>query len=201
MGALCFCFLTAACRDNEIEQELRKYTPMTHEDYLYEYSYLTDENHLFKSLEYQKMMDMIKNKQSFFLYVGGAWCPNCQAVIKYINQVFKNNNIETIYNFDTRIASTKLKEDDIRNKSNTSLEKLYIDFVNALDFYDADNEENPQRMSVPTILVIKEGKMTGFLSKEYLYDEQMDVLYDPQSLDKLDCKEQYILELETLLQK
>ena len=103
-----FCFLLCFVGCNNMTNEekviLDKYVELTSEDYINQYDYLID-NVKIVSVDYQTVMNKMK-KDSFILYVGGAWCPNCQAVTKFINDAaFETNQI--VYNFDTRIGVEK----------------------------------------------------------------------------------------------
>ncbi len=47
-----------------------------------------------------KVLEMIENKESFFLYVGDPLCPWCRSVLEKSIEVAKKNNIEKIYYID-----------------------------------------------------------------------------------------------------
>ena len=161
------------------------------------YRYLEGEEVRITKLDYQKVMEVIKSGDAI-IYFGGAWCPNCQAAISYINEAAIKHNV-TVYNFDTRINGTKAT-DDIRNCINDEAKKMYADLIRELGYVNPSNivvktvkeikdgkvtftdevaldefgKEIP-RMAVPTVVVIKNGKLLGAVSEEYVWDEALDM--------------------------
>lgn len=170
-----FCFLLCFVGCNNMTNEekviLDKYVELTSEDYINQYDYLID-NVKIVSVDYQTVMNKMK-KDSFILYVGGAWCPNCQAVAKFINDAAIETN-QIVYNFDTRIGVEKTMESDIRNCFDKASYNLYKKFIEASSYVNPNQTvtENTDvyRMSVPTILVYQDGKLLDFISEEYFYD-------------------------------
>ncbi|MDE5565858.1 MAG: hypothetical protein K2I77_02620, partial [Anaeroplasmataceae bacterium] len=65
-----------------------------------EYALLNDKLNVFRSVNYEKMMKMIYKFKTGIIYIGGAWCKNCQAIIQLLNKTAKKNKIKTIYNYD-----------------------------------------------------------------------------------------------------
>jgi thiol-disulfide isomerase/thioredoxin len=103
-------FMMSSCKYTKAERQiLNQYEELTTSDYVDKYDFLEDTNNVFKSISLEDLIKKLE-KDTFVLYVGGAWCPNCQAIVKFVNDVAKANNISTVYNFDTRISSLKTKE-------------------------------------------------------------------------------------------
>lgn len=192
------CLTLFSCKKGEVEMELEKYKPLTTQMYNREYTYLNDENNVLHSTSYNELMSKLEGKDTFLLYIGGYWCPNCQAIIHFLNEEAKSND-KIIYNFDTRIASTKEPTDDIRNCNNEAQTKLYSDLINILDYQSESFTPNTEiyRMSVPAIFAIKEGKVVSFISNEYLYDSLNDRLYLEN--DETNYKEVFIAEVKGLI--
>ena len=108
-------FMMSSCNyTKEEKQILKEYEELSTSDFNDKYEYLKDENNVFVSIRYEDLMKRL-DTDTFILYVGGAWCPNCQASVKFINEAAKELNIDKVYNFDTRISSLKTAEKDIRN--------------------------------------------------------------------------------------
>lgn len=193
--------MMSSCKYTKEERQiLNQYEELTTSDYVDKYDYLDDTDNVFKSISLEDLLDKLE-KDSFVLYVGGAWCPNCQAIVKFVNEVAKANNISTVYNFDTRISSLKTKENDIRNCNNEAQENLYRLFIEAISYVNPNGTTTEgtdiPRLAVPAIIVVKDGKVLDTLVREYFYDEEKDILY-VYGEEETNLKEEYIEELKSL---
>ena len=54
-------------------------------DYCLEYQHLTDLDHLYKEISYDELISFFDGFKTGFVMIGGAWCINCQAIIKELN--------------------------------------------------------------------------------------------------------------------
>lgn len=193
--------MMSSCKYTKEERQiLNQYEELTTSDYVDKYDYLDDTDNVFKSISLEDLLDKLE-KDSFVLYVGGAWCPNCQAIVKFVNEVAKANNISTVYNFDTRISSLKTKENDIRNCNNEAQENLYRLFIEAISYVNPNGTTTEgtdiPRLAVPAIIVVKDGKVLDTLVREYFYNEEKDILY-VYGEEETNLKEEYIEELKSL---
>ncbi len=159
-------------------------------DYVENYEYLDDTNNVFKKVDYDKVMSLLNDKDAKIIYFGGAWCPNCQTAAPFINEVAKELGIKTVYNFDTRVNGNE-KKYDIRNCMDVTAKKQYADLINVLGYENPEGtvvtldgedvlDENGNtiaRMPVPTLVAIKDGKLLGFLTREYYYDSEKDAVF------------------------
>ncbi|MBQ8293721.1 MAG: hypothetical protein IJX78_07980 [Bacilli bacterium] len=196
-------FMMSSCRySNEEKQVLKEYEKLSTSDFNNKYEYLKDSGNVFVSIKYE---DLIKKLESdtFILYIGGAWCPNCQAVVKFINETAKTLEINEVYNFDTRISSVKTGENDIRNCNNDAQTNLYRTLIEALGYVNPNGVTTEgtdiDRLAVPAIFVIKEGKVVDVIVKEYLYNEETDVLYI--NGDEKNYKDEYLALLKEAFEK
>lgn len=193
--------MMSSCKYTKEERQiLNQYEELTTSDYVDKYDYLDDTDNVFKSISLEDLLDKLE-KDSFALYVGGAWCPNCQAIVKFVNEIAKENKIDTVYNFDTRISSLKTKENDIRNCNNEAQENLYRLFIEAISYVNPNGTTTEgtdiPRLAVPAIIVVKDGKVLDTLVREYFYDEEKDILY-VYGEEETNLKEEYIEELKSL---
>lgn len=193
--------MMSSCKYTKEERQiLNQYEELTTSDYVDKYDYLDDTDNVFESISLEDLLDKLE-KDSFVLYVGGAWCPNCQAIVKFVNEVAKANNISTVYNFDTRISSLKTKENDIRNCNNEAQENLYRLFIEAISYVNPNGTTTEgtdiPRLAVPAIIVVKDGKVLDTLVREYFYNEEKDILY-VYGEEETNLKEEYIEELKSL---
>lgn len=83
------------------------------------------------------------------IYLGFPQCPWCQEYVTFVDEVAKETGLEKIY---------YLNIFDIRQNNTQSYQKL----VALLDEYLSYDDEGNKRIYVPTIISIKDGKITGF---------------------------------------
>lgn len=184
-------FSLVSCSDEE--SYLDSYAAYTSDDYVEYYDYLNDVDHVVVSISYTELMDKLNNDETFILYLGGSWCPNCQAAIPYINMVAKEQDM-VVYNFDTRNGDLEF-EDDLRNCLNEETEMLYSDLVESLDYVNPDGttvmvesaygdmtDTGIYRIPVPTVFAIKNGISLDFITEEFLYDEENEQLEYQESI-------------------
>ncbi len=55
------------------------------------------EDNPYEKVDPNRIVEMIENKESFYLYVGDSLCPWCRSVLEKSIEVAKENNIEKIY--------------------------------------------------------------------------------------------------------
>lgn len=58
---------------------------------------------VFKSLYYDELNYLLQQEGNYLILLGGSWCHNTRAVIRYINEYAKEYGIDTVYNFDFRL--------------------------------------------------------------------------------------------------
>ena len=167
-------------------------------NYALEYQYLENDQNI-ASIEYQSLMKKLK-KDTFILYVGGSWCNNCQASLPFIQKIARKNDV-IIYNFNPRLKNDY--EHDIRNCTNKTTLSLYKRFIEMTKYQNPlgvkTENTNIDRMSVPTVLAYKKGKMVGYVTREYLYDG--NILYLESDEVKVDYSASYLDELSELFNK
>ncbi len=197
----CLFMISSCSKYTSAEQEvLKEYEKLTTADYNLKYDYLDDENNVFVSASFEEVIKKLK-KDTFILYVGGSWCPNCQASAKFINIVAKELDIEEVYNFDTRISGLKTAEKDIRNCNDEAQTSLYRTLIEALNYVNPSGTVTEgtdiARLAVPAVFAVKNGKVEAVVVREYFYDEEKDLLY--LYGDETNYKDEYIKELKELM--
>ncbi len=58
------------------------------------------ENNPFVYMTGEEIVNKIKNKETFYVYFGSAYCPWCRSVIEKVIEVAKEKNVDTIYYVD-----------------------------------------------------------------------------------------------------
>lgn len=84
-----------------------------------------DEPWVMETVSYFQLQRIMESEGSYVFMFGGPWCPNTQAVVKYVNQYAKKYNIQKIYTFDWRLDSNTFHIRDTKNP----YASLYVDFV------------------------------------------------------------------------
>lgn len=137
-----------------------------------------------KILKYNELINKLKNKETFVLYVGGNWCKNCRPVYPIINEV---SSEFIIYNYDSR--DNKEEIDDIRKCNNELQTNQYKELINLLNYKSLDTvivegvDTKIPLLKVPTILAIKDGIVLEFLCKEYLEEEMNDYIINDYKIE------------------
>ncbi|KUP21220.1 S-layer homology domain-containing protein [Paenibacillus sp. DMB5] len=102
---------------------------------------------VFEHVTYHQLKQILASEGNYAILLGGSWCPNTQAIIKYINEYAKKHNIDKIYFFDTKLdagvtvaesgnnSGTKGSANPHNNNelqirtTNHAYAKLYVDLV------------------------------------------------------------------------
>lgn len=102
-------------------------------------------------IDYEKYNELISNNNTHVIVIGQTTCSHCIAFKPAINAVAKDNNI--IINY---LNITKLSQDE------------YNDFLESLKKIEYNDEDfvNNGEFGTPLTLVVKDGKVTGYISGE-----------------------------------
>lgn len=180
-------------------KEIKTYQLSNYNDeYFFKTAYKTfnDEKINLKNINYNQLIWLLNQEGNFIICFAGAWCKNCQAVIKILNEYATKNNL-TIYIFDTKLDGNYAKShwDYQLNFSITStssntytnnLNKLYIDlitkylsnikteyqtkFVTYID--DENNKITAKLLQVPYLFLYnKDSKIISHVEQMYTLDE------------------------------
>lgn len=58
---------------------------------------------VYEHVTYHQLQQILQSEGNYLFLFGGSWCPNTQAVIKYINEYAKQQGIDKIYFWDTKL--------------------------------------------------------------------------------------------------
>lgn len=108
---------------------------------------LVDEDNVFKYSSMKEIRTILDNGTGI-VYFGFPTCPWCQAYVKYLNEVAKDNDIDTIYYYN-------IYED---RKNNT---EDYKAIVERLRDYLFNDDEGNKRIMVPDVTYVKNGKIVA----------------------------------------
>ncbi|MBW4082157.1 S-layer homology domain-containing protein [Paenibacillus sp. S150] len=104
---------------------------------------------VYEHVTYHQLKQILASDGNYAILFGGSWCPNTQAIIKYINEYAKKYNVDKVYFFDTKLdAGVNVAEpannsggtypnnphgtEDLQIRdSKNSYANLYVDLVNA----------------------------------------------------------------------
>lgn len=139
-----------------------------------------DEDNVFVYKDAKEIIRILENGTGV-VYLGFPECKWCQAYVPYLDEVAKENNIDTIYYFNIR-------ED---REKNTSDYKKIVELTSEFLGYD---DEGEKRVFVPDVYVVLDGEILShnnetsmitedILPIDYWTDEKLDNLR--QTLDEM----------------
>lgn len=132
-----------------------------------------DEDNVFVYRDAKEIIRILENGTGV-VYLGFPECKWCQAYVPYLDEVAKENNINTIYYFN-------IKED---REKNTSDYKKIVELTSEFLGYD---DEGEKRVFVPDVYVVLDGEILShnnetsmitedILPIDYWTDEKLDNL-------------------------
>ncbi|WP_059054176.1 S-layer homology domain-containing protein [Paenibacillus senegalimassiliensis] len=63
----------------------------------------TDQDLIYEHVTYHQLRQILEHEGNSVILWGGSWCPNTQAVIKYINDYAASHGSRKVYFFDTKL--------------------------------------------------------------------------------------------------
>ena len=136
----------------------------------------------FIKVEASEIVDMINNKETFYVYFGFSACPWCRSVIEKSIEVANKNNIKEIYYVDVLKIRNKLVYEKGNIKTSQSgtddYYKLLDKLSNVLSDYELYDENGnlidtkEKRIYAPNFVYIKNGKAIELV--EGISDKQTD---------------------------
>ena len=163
-----------------------------------EYPLLKDKFNVFRSATYDKVMEMFYKFKTGVVYIGGAWCKNCQAIISILNRTAKKNKIRTIWHYDPHVINVFKEEVDLRDCGDLETKLNYYYLIEKLGFTSDTLVQDTliPRLNVPAVIGIKNGICIGIIHEEYLLEGEC--LHEEDSTE--DCTEHYEQRLTELFQ-
>lgn len=139
-------------------------------DYCLEYKHLNDEEHIFKSINYNELISLLDSFDTGLVFMGGAWCPNCQAIIDTLNSIGKKRGLKCIYNYDPKFINIYGEEEDLRDCKSLEVKLNYYAIVEKTGFKSDKLVVDTliPRIPLPTIFAIKNGVCVGYYSEELI---------------------------------
>lgn len=125
--------------------------------------YDIESDNIFRKISAKGAIDLIKNKTGI-IYIGYNTCPWCKTIVPLLNEVAKEDNINTIYYLDDFYS---MRPDKNENPTN---ELEYNELVSLLgsNIVDMSDDENSYDIiRVPLILFIKDGGIVDYHKGTY----------------------------------
>ena len=146
-----------------------------------------DKDNPFVYVTPDELVEKIKNKETFYVYFGSAYCPWCRSVIEKAIAVMKEKNIQQVYYIDIWDGDHKeiLRDVYTLNDLNEKVlvqegTKAYQEFLKSFDKvlgdYTLKNKEgetvslSEKRIFAPNFIYVKNGK--GIRLTDGLSDKQ-----------------------------
>ena len=124
----------------------------------------------------KEILEMIDNKETFYVYFGSAHCPWCRSVIEKAVEVANKNKVEKIYYVN--IWKDKVKD------GSKEYYKLLNKFDNLLEDYTLTTDNNEKinvgekRIFAPNFIYVEKGKakkiITGISKKQTKYNSKLN---------------------------
>ncbi len=141
-------------------------------NYCEEYTNLNDENHIYKSISYDELRNLIDSFGTGLIYIGGPWCKNCQAIIDVVNSIGKKRGLECIYNYDPKFTNIFGEVEDLRDCKTLEEKLKYYYLVEKLGFKSNELVENTliPKFHCPFFIALKNGSCVGYYTSELVKD-------------------------------
>lgn len=118
--------------------------------------FTADSGSVFEAVTYHQLIDMLRyagESKSFELLLGGAWCANTKAVVKFTDQAVKENGGKTVYFFDTNLngyadmqrLQIRISDNVNQTAMDVSFNKLYAYLMYYMGDYRAATAEDTSR--------------------------------------------------------
>ncbi len=155
LGVLLGMLTLASCKRKEI---LTDY-PSLSEDTIIEYT--TGE----------EVLNMINDKYTGIIVFGFKECPWCQACISHVDYVAKEKGYDKVPYLDIK---------DMRDNKESKEHETYLEIFSLIK----EDIGNPERINAPTVVVFKDGHITGYhldtVSTHIIVDGTLPVMTDEQ---------------------
>ncbi len=129
-----FCITFTSCKHNKISKD---YPSLEGKSSIIQYTYVDD------------VIKKINGDYTGIIMFGFKNCPWCQAAISYVDEIAKEKEYEEVLYLDIK---------DMRDNTESANHEKY------LNIYEKIKEEigNPEKIIAPTVIVLKDGKITGY---------------------------------------
>lgn len=136
-----------------------------------------------EQISYYKLKTMIDNKETFNLFIGSFWCPNCTSIMSEVVETI-NSKSTKVYMLDPRVGYKKKKVTDFRKC-------LTIDSENKLRYLSAHlelplnkRENDTYEIKIPFITKMENGIGKKYFSEEY-FKKDIDEVKSEEIKNKL----------------
>ena len=143
-------------------------------DFVKEYKYLEDKEHIFKELSYDGLMDMINNLGTGLVVMGGPWCEYTQSIMKELNDIGKKAGIDVIYNYDPRFVDVFNEITDLRECKTLEIKLKYYALVEKIHYKNDELVPDTliSKIDTPFIFGIKDGECVGYFTIQATKNEE-----------------------------
>ena len=162
----------------------------------------------------KKVVEMLENKESFYLYVGDPLCPWCRSVVEQSIKSAKENGIDTIYYIDFwddnnneilrdvyELVDGEIKQTHKATDEYTRMLELCSDSIGLRNYTVEDEngkevEVNSKRFFGPTFLYAEGGKFKKYTdARSSLQKSPLEELTDEIKKDQAEKFDELFLEI------
>ncbi|MCI6717055.1 MAG: hypothetical protein SOZ32_06535 [Bacilli bacterium] len=125
------------------------FTSCKHDKISEDYPSLEDKNPIVKYTYVDDVIEKINGDYTGIIMFGFKNCPWCQAAISYVDEIAKEKKYKEVLYLDIK---------DMRDNNESVNHEKY------LNIYEKIKEEidNPEKIFAPTVIVLKDGTITGY---------------------------------------
>ena len=125
------------------------------------------------------VVSILNSKSNSIIMFGFEKCPWCQAAISYVDEIAKEKNYEEVLYLDIK---------DMRDNKESSDRDIYLTIYNSIK----DKIGSPDKIYAPTVIVIKNGEITGYNEGTVSTHERVDGILPPMTDEQIkELKEIY----------
>lgn len=162
----------------------------------------------------KKIVEMLENKESFYLYVGDPLCPWCRSVVEQSIKSAKENGIDTIYYIDFwddnnneilrdvyELVDGEIKQTHKATDEYTRMLELCSDSIGLRNYTVEDEngkevEVNSKRFFGPTFLYAEGGRFKKYTdARSSLQKSPLEELTDEIKKDQAEKFDELFLEI------
>lgn len=142
-----FCTLSlTSCKVSQIEED---------------YPSLEGKDPIVTYIDGNKAVELLNSKDNAIIVFGFKVCPWCQACIQYVDEIAKEKGYKEVYYLDIK---------DMRDNEESADRDIYLNIYNKIK----EKIGNPEKIYAPTVIVLKEGIITGYNEGTVVSHERVD---------------------------
>lgn len=150
---ICALSLTSCKKTNQIEED---------------YPSLVGKDTIIHYVDGEDVVEKLSKKDNAIIMFGFKNCPWCQSAISYVDEIAKEKGYEEVYYLDIK---------DMRDNEESEDRDIYLSIYNTIK----EKIGNPDKIYAPTVIVLKDGEITGYNEGTVVSHERVDGTLPPMT--------------------